>query len=97
MTALSDFQMSDTVIIEQRSEPYYMQYHHCIIWWIPEGNMMRMLTHKAIDTNIHWRNNYLSTWRSNKVQTLVTEHENVIKYVQQEFNPITKKLQNSFD
>ena len=75
MTALSDFQMSDTVIIEQRSEPYYKQYHHCIIWWIPEGNMMRMLTHKAIDTNIHWRNNYLSTGRSNKVQTLVTEHE----------------------
>ena len=29
--------------------------------------------------------------------TLVTEHENVIKYVQQEFNPITKKLQISFD
>lgn len=75
MTALSDSQMSDTVIIEQRSEPYYKQYHHCIIWWIPEGNMMRMLTHKAIDTNIHWRNTYLSTWRSNKVQTLVTEHE----------------------
>jgi len=29
--------------------------------------------------------------------TLVTESENVIKYVQKEFNPITKKLQNAFD
>lgn len=29
--------------------------------------------------------------------TLVTESENVIKYVQQEFNPITRKLQNAFD
>ncbi len=29
--------------------------------------------------------------------TLVTESENVIKYVQQEFNPITRKLQKAFD
>ena len=29
--------------------------------------------------------------------TLVTESENVIKYVQQEFNPITRKLQSAFD
>ena len=28
---------------------------------------------------------------------IVTECENVIKLVQQEYNPITKKLQNSFD
>lgn len=29
--------------------------------------------------------------------TLVTESENVIKYVQQEFNPVTKKLTNAYD
>jgi hypothetical protein len=29
--------------------------------------------------------------------TLVTESENVIKYVQQELNPVTKALQNAFD
>ena len=29
--------------------------------------------------------------------TLVTESANVIKYVQQEFNPVTKKLRNAFD
>ena len=29
--------------------------------------------------------------------TLVTESANVVKYVQQEFNPITRKLQNAFD
>ena len=29
--------------------------------------------------------------------TLVTESENVIKYVQQEFNPVTKKLRNAYD
>jgi hypothetical protein len=28
---------------------------------------------------------------------LKTESENVIKYVQQEVNPITQKLQNAFD
>ena len=67
--------MSDTVTIDQRSEPYFKQYHHCIIWWLPEGNMIRMLNHKAIDTNIHWRNNYLSSWRNNKTSTLITEHE----------------------
>ena len=29
--------------------------------------------------------------------TLCTESENVIKYVQQEVNPVTKKMQNAFD
>lgn len=29
--------------------------------------------------------------------TLVTESKNVIKYIQQEFNPVTKKLQNAYD
>ena len=29
--------------------------------------------------------------------TLVTESPNVIKYLQQEFNPVTKKLRNAFD
>jgi len=29
--------------------------------------------------------------------TLAIESENVIKYVQQELNPVTKKLQNSWD
>lgn len=29
--------------------------------------------------------------------TLTTESDTVIKYVQQEFNPISKKLQNAFD
>ena len=29
--------------------------------------------------------------------TLKTESENVIKYVQQEVNPITRKMQNAFD
>lgn len=29
--------------------------------------------------------------------TLTTESENVIKYVQQEVNPISKKMQNAFD
>ena len=29
--------------------------------------------------------------------TLRTESENIIKYVQQELNPITKKMQNAFD
>ena len=29
--------------------------------------------------------------------TLVTESANVIKYVQQEFNPVTKKLRNAYD
>jgi hypothetical protein len=29
--------------------------------------------------------------------TLCTESEHVIKYVQQEFNPLTKKLQNAYD
>lgn len=29
--------------------------------------------------------------------TLKTESENVMKYVQQEVNPISKKLQNAFD
>ena len=29
--------------------------------------------------------------------TLVTEAENIIKYVQQELNPLTQKMQNAFD
>lgn len=29
--------------------------------------------------------------------TLVTESTNVIKYVQQEVNPVTQELQNAFD
>ena len=29
--------------------------------------------------------------------TLVTESDNVIKYVQQEFNPVTRKLRNAYD
>tara|TARA_B110000008_G_scaffold189481_1_gene188274 strand:- start:272 stop:508 length:237 start_codon:yes stop_codon:yes gene_type:complete len=29
--------------------------------------------------------------------TVVTESENVIKYVQQELNPVTKAMQNAFD
>ena len=29
--------------------------------------------------------------------TLRTESENVIKYVQQELNPVTKSLQNAYD
>jgi hypothetical protein len=29
--------------------------------------------------------------------TLVTESENIIKYVQQELNPLTQKMQNAFD
>ena len=29
--------------------------------------------------------------------TIKTEAENVIKYVQQELNPVTKRMQNAFD
>jgi hypothetical protein len=29
--------------------------------------------------------------------TLCTESEHVIKYVQQEFNPLTRKMQNAYD
>lgn len=29
--------------------------------------------------------------------TLAIESENVVKYVQQEFNPVTRKLQNAWD
>jgi hypothetical protein len=29
--------------------------------------------------------------------TLVTEAENIIKYVQQELNPLTQSLENAFD
>jgi len=75
MTALSDSQMSDTITIDQRSEPYYKQYYHCVIWWIPEGNMLRTVSHKAIDTNIHWRNTYLTTWGRNANKVLITEQE----------------------
>ena len=71
---LFDSQMSN-ITLDQRSEPYYKQYHHCLVWWIPEGNMMRVLNHKTIDTNIHWRNNYLQSWRSNRPQMLITAHD----------------------
>ena len=64
-----------TVITDQRSEPYYKQYQHCLIWWIPEGNMMRQLTHKSIDTNIFWRNNYLQNWRGSFGRTTITERD----------------------
>jgi len=74
MTVLLDFQMSN-VTVDQRSEPYYKQYHHCIIWWIPEGNMLRTVSHKAIDTNIHWRDTYLNTWGRNSTKALVTKRE----------------------
>lgn len=69
MTALFDSQMFEvTTFTDQRSEPYYKQYHHCLIWWVPESNMMRQLSHKSIDTNIHWRNNYLTNWgKANKM------------------------------
>jgi hypothetical protein len=63
------------VTIDQRSEPYYKQYHHCLIWWIPEGNMMRQLNHKSIDTNIYWRNNYLQNWRGSFGRTTITERD----------------------
>ena len=74
MTVLSDSQMSN-ITIDQRSEPYYKQYHHCLVWWIPEGNMMRALNHKTIDSNVKWRNSYLQTWGRNSVKNLVTEQE----------------------
>jgi len=64
-----------TVITDQRSELYYKQYQHCLIWWIPEGNMMRQLTHKSIDTNIFWRNNYLQNWRGSFGRTTITERD----------------------
>ena len=76
MTVLSDSQMFDVdVTIDQRSEPYYKQYYHCLIWWIPEGNMMRQLSHRAIDTNIHWRNNYLQNWRSSSGRLPISDRE----------------------
>jgi len=63
MTVLSDSQMFDVgVTTDQRSEPYYKQYHHCLIWWIPEGNMMRQLDHNSIDKHISHRNAYLQHW-----------------------------------
>jgi hypothetical protein len=74
MTVLLDFQMSN-ITIDQRSEPYYKQYHHCLIWWIPEGNMLRVVSHKAIDSNVHWRNNYLQNWGRNSRKGEVTERE----------------------
>ena len=76
MTALSDSPMFDiTTITDQRSDLYYKQYQHCLIWWIPEGNMMRQLNHKSIDTNIFWRNNYLQNWRGSFGRTTITEHD----------------------
>ena len=75
-TVLFDSQMFDIdVTIDQRSEPYYKQYHHCLIWWIPEGNMMRQLDHKLIDSNIFWRNNYLQNWRGSFARSTITEHD----------------------
>ena len=76
MTALSDSQMFDIdVSIEQRSEPYYKQYYHCLIWWIPEGNMMRLVDHKSIDNNIYWRNTYLQNWRSSGTRTVISDRD----------------------
>lgn len=76
MTVLSDSLMFDIDIkIEQRSEPYYKHYHHCLIWWIPEGNMMRRLDHKAIDSNVLWRNNYLQKWGSSSGRSLISQHD----------------------
>jgi hypothetical protein len=42
---------------------------------MPEGNMLRTVSHKAIDTNIHWRNTYLNTWGRNTTKVLITEQE----------------------
>jgi hypothetical protein len=50
------------ITVDQRSEPYYKQYNHCLIWWIPEGNMLRQLDHKSVDKNIFHRNTYLQSW-----------------------------------
>jgi len=76
MTALSDSQMFDVdVITDQRSELYYKQYQHCLIWWIPEGNMMRQLSHKSIDSNINWRNTYLQNWRSSSGRLPIADRE----------------------
>lgn len=69
---LFDSQMSE-IIIDQRSEPYYKQYHHCLVWWIPESNMLRQLNHKIIDSNIYWRNNYLQSWRSNRGSQIIND------------------------
>jgi len=74
MTVLLDSQMSN-ITIDQRSEPYYKQYHHCVIWWMPEGNMMRQLTHKSIDAHIFWRNNSLQNWRGSFGRTTITERD----------------------
>lgn len=77
MTALSDSQMSNilSIVLDQRSEPYYKQYHHCLIWWVPEGNMMRQLSHKSIDSNINWRNTYLQNWRSSSGRMPIADRE----------------------
>lgn len=53
---------------------------------------------EAIDTSIL----KLKTSKDSKVfhgehGTIAIESENVIKYVQQEFNPVTRKLQNAWD
>jgi len=63
------------ITIEQRSEPYYKQYYHCLIWWIPEGNMMRLVDHKSIDNNIYWRNTYLQNWRSSGTRTVISDRD----------------------
>lgn len=75
MTALSDFQMSDIsrVVQDQRSEPYYKQYYHCLMCWMPEGNMLRKLTHPSIDNNIYWRNNFLQSWGKNSGRAIISD------------------------
>lgn len=76
MTALFDSQMFEIdVTTDQRSEPYYKQYYHCLIWWVPEGNMMRQLSHKNIDNNINWRNTYLQNWRGRPSRLPISDRE----------------------
>jgi len=87
MTVLFDFLMSKPITVDQRSEPYYKQYHHCLIWWIPEGNMLRTMTHKDIDANIRWRNTYLNSWRNNNSSKLTISEQD-----QQRLHTVCDKL-----
>lgn len=75
MMVLFDSLMSNmlSIVQDQRSEPYYKQYHHCLVCWMPEGNMLRKLTHQGIDHNIYWRNNFLQNWRARTGPTTVSE------------------------
>ena len=77
MMALFDSQMSNilSIVQDQRSEPYYKQYHHCLIWWIPAGNMIRQLNHKSIDNNIYWRNTYMQNWHGSFGRSTISEHD----------------------